>query len=84
MRATECPFYTACRRQQNTNAELRAKGQPAAPCHAEKVGCNDQSNNMEERCRLFTNLLVRLEVARSEREQEYLEVAGASDGIKKG
>jgi hypothetical protein len=68
MRATDCPFYTACRLQQRQNAELRAKDLPATSCHAEKVGCDDQKNNMESRCHLLANLLTRLEAARSERE----------------
>jgi hypothetical protein len=68
MRAAECPFFTACQQQLTENAKRRAAGQVAVPCWAEKVSCDEYKTDMEQRCCRLTNLLVRLEVAKNERE----------------
>ncbi len=53
MKAKECVFYTACRRQQAQVPHLNDLNQP---CHADAVGCNDFKDDMERRCTLFRTL----------------------------
>jgi hypothetical protein len=67
MKASICPFNSACRFQQGIAAELKVQGQPVMQCWADKVGCDDRKPNMEKRCSHWANLLSHMAAIQCER-----------------